>query len=184
MSETNAMGLGQDLGLLSVLRFVRWLAGYRFSCCDFYLIRTDLKSAVGSRLIWLVWHESSIFPETIFKPTGSARPKFRIFFVARFRPCVGRSKIKRVIKLRLFKTADVFVGANRRTECKIFVVAFGQFVRIVSTFNLATSRSYFEDYTYIFSAEERLFCDFGLYEAADKSINVCRFSKRVLRLLR
>uniref|UniRef100_A0A0D3BG40 Uncharacterized protein n=1 Tax=Brassica oleracea var. oleracea TaxID=109376 RepID=A0A0D3BG40_BRAOL len=27
--------------------------------------------------------------------------------------------IKRVIRLRLFKTADVFVGANRRTECKI-----------------------------------------------------------------
>ncbi|CDY68921.1 BnaCnng61060D [Brassica napus] len=26
---------------------------------------------------------------------------------SRFHPCVGRSKIKRVIKLRLFKTADV-----------------------------------------------------------------------------
>ncbi|KAF2540093.1 hypothetical protein F2Q68_00030975 [Brassica cretica] len=129
MSETNAMGLGHDLSLLSVLR----LSAYMTS---------------------------------------------------RFRPCVGRSKIKRVIKLRLFKTADVFVGANRRTECKVFVVAFGQFVRIVSTFNLATSRSYFEDYTYIFGAEERLFCDFGPYEAADKSLNVCRFSKRVLRLLR
>ena len=102
----------------------------------------------------------------------------------RFRPCVGRSKIKRVIKLRLFKTTDVFVGPNRRPECKIFVVAFGQFVRIVSTFNLATSRSYFEDYTYIFGAEEGLFCDFGPYEAADKSLNICRFSKRVLRLLR
>ncbi|KAF2535629.1 hypothetical protein F2Q68_00020229 [Brassica cretica] len=49
---------------------------------------------------------------------------------------------------------------------------------------LATSRSYFEDYTYIFGAEERLFCDFGPYEAADKSLNVCRFFKRVLRLLR
>ncbi|KAF3549008.1 hypothetical protein DY000_02008284 [Brassica cretica] len=104
--------------------------------------------------------------------------------LARFRPCVGHSKIKRVIKLRLFKTADVFVVANRRTECKVFVVALGQFVCIVSTFNLATSRSYFEDYTYIFSAEEGLFCDFGLYKAADKSINVCRFSKRVMRLLR
>ena len=89
-----------------------------------------------------------------------------------------------MIKLRLFKTADVFVGANQRTECKVFVVAFGQFVRIVSTFNLATFRSYFEDYTYIFGAEERLFGHFGPYEAADKSINVCRFSKRVLRLLR
>ncbi|KAF3509246.1 hypothetical protein F2Q69_00007553 [Brassica cretica] len=112
------------------------------------------------------------------------RDRFSAYMTSRFRPCVGRSKIKRVIKLRLFKTADVFVGANRRTECKVFVVALGQFVRIVSTFNLATSRSYFEDYTYIFSAEERLFCDFGPYEAADKSINVCRFSKRVMRLLR
>uniref|UniRef100_A0A0D3BYF0 Uncharacterized protein n=1 Tax=Brassica oleracea var. oleracea TaxID=109376 RepID=A0A0D3BYF0_BRAOL len=28
----------------------------------------------------------------------------------------GHSKIKRVIKLRSFKTADVFIGANRRTE--------------------------------------------------------------------
>ena len=128
MFETNAMGLGQDLGLLSVLRFVRWLAGYRFSCCNFYLIRTDLKSAIGSRLIRLVWYELSIFPEKIFKPTGNARPKFRIFFVVRFRPCAGRLKIKRVIRLfvsiknynkRLFKTADVFFGANQRTECKI-----------------------------------------------------------------
>ncbi|KAG5410918.1 hypothetical protein IGI04_007237 [Brassica rapa subsp. trilocularis] len=35
------------------LRIVRWLAGYRFSCCDFFLIRIDLKSAIGSRLIRL-----------------------------------------------------------------------------------------------------------------------------------
>ena len=150
MSETNAMGLGKDLGLLSVLRFVRWLTGYRFSCYDFYLIRTVLKSAIGSRLIWLVWHEPSIFPETIFKPTGSARPKFWIFFAARFRPCVGRSKIKRVSKLRFFKTADAFVGANRRTGCRVFVVVVGQFLRIVSNFNLATSRSCLEDYTKYF----------------------------------
>ncbi|KAF3593671.1 hypothetical protein DY000_02021669 [Brassica cretica] len=100
------------------------------------------------------------------------RDRFSAYMTSRFRPCLGRSKIKRVIKLRLFKTADVFVGANRRTGCKVFVVAFGQFVRIVSTFNLATSRSYFEDYTYIFGAEERLFCDFGPYEAADKSLNI------------
>ena len=124
MLETNAMGLGQDLGLLSLLRFVRWLAGYRFSCCDFYLIRTDLKSTIGSRLIWLVWHESSIFPEIIFKPTGSARPKFWIF-LACFHPCVGCSRIKRVIELRLFKAAGVFVGANRRTECKYLSGFYG-----------------------------------------------------------
>ncbi|KAG2255755.1 hypothetical protein Bca52824_075049 [Brassica carinata] len=60
--------------------------------------------------------------------------------LARFRPCVGRSKIKRVIKLRLFKTADAFIGANRRTGRKD--------------------------------------------EATDKSLNVRRFSRRVLRLLR
>ena len=63
-------------------------------------------------------------------------------------------------------------GPIDERSVRFLVVAFGQFVRIVSTFNLATSRSYFEDYTYIFSAEERLFCDFGPYEAADKSINV------------
>ncbi|KAF3504628.1 hypothetical protein F2Q69_00040932 [Brassica cretica] len=91
--------------------------------------------------------------------------------LARFHPCVGRSKIKRVIKLHLFKTDDVFVGANRRTECKVFVVAFGQFVRIVSTFNLARSHSYFEDYTYIFGAEEGLFCDFGPPEAAEAQVS-------------
>ena len=74
-------------------------------------------------------------------------------------------------------------GLIDERSVRFFVVAFGQFVRIVSIFNLATSRSYFEDYTYIFGAEVRLFCDFGPYEAASKSINVCRFSRRVLRLL-
>ena len=74
-------------------------------------------------------------------------------------------------------------GPIDERSVRFVVVAFGQFVRIISIFNLATSRSYFEDYTYIFGAEERLFCNFGPCEAADKSINVCRFSKRVLRLL-
>ena len=54
---------------------------------------------------------------------------------------------------------------------RFVVVAFGQFVRIISIFNLATSRSYFEDYTYIFGAEERLFCDFGPYEAAESQVS-------------
>ena len=75
-------------------------------------------------------------------------------------------------------------GPIDERSVRFFVVAFGQFVRIVSTFNLATSHCYFEDYTYIFGTEARLFRDFGPYEAADKSLNVCRFSKRVLRLLR
>ena len=74
-------------------------------------------------------------------------------------------------------------GPIDERSVRFVVVAFGQFVRIISIFNLATSRSYFEDYTYIFGAEVRLFCDFGPYEAAGKSINVCRFSRRVLRLL-
>ncbi|KAF2569948.1 hypothetical protein F2Q68_00026473 [Brassica cretica] len=51
--------------------------------------------------------------------------RFKKSAIVRFRPCVGSSKIKRVIKLRLFKTADVFVGANRRMEYKVFVVTFG-----------------------------------------------------------
>ncbi|KAF3536930.1 hypothetical protein F2Q69_00022658 [Brassica cretica] len=38
------------------------------------------------------------------------RERFSAYMTSRLRPCVGRSKIKRVIKLRLFKTADVFVG--------------------------------------------------------------------------
>ncbi|KAG5400094.1 hypothetical protein IGI04_014701, partial [Brassica rapa subsp. trilocularis] len=46
MLETSALGLGQDLGLLSVLRFMR------------------------------------ISPETIFKPTRSAGPKFWVSFIA------------------------------------------------------------------------------------------------------
>ena len=72
-------------------------------------------------------------------------------------------------------------GPIDERSVRLVVVAFGQFVRIISIFNLAMSRSYFEDYTYI--AEVRLFCDFGPYEAAGKSINVFRFSRRVLRLL-
>ena len=122
MLETSMLGLGQDLGLLSVLRFMQWLAGYRFSCCDFNLVRTDLKSAIGSRVIWLVWHESSISPEIIFKPTKSARPKFRIFFYSALlslcRMFEDHLFLGRMIRVCLFKTADAFVWANRRAWCK------------------------------------------------------------------
>ena len=65
--------------------------------------------------------------------------------------------IKRVIELWLFKTAGVFVGTNRRTACKYFVgfmVAFGRLFAEVLIFNLPTSRSCFEDCTYILGAEE------------------------------
>ncbi|KAG5393235.1 hypothetical protein IGI04_023198 [Brassica rapa subsp. trilocularis] len=65
------------------LRFVRLLAGYRFSCCDFFLTRTDLNALLSF--------------------------------------CWTFLKIKRVIGLRLFKTAGVFVGANRRTGCKAII---------------------------------------------------------------
>ncbi|KAF3584537.1 hypothetical protein F2Q69_00030852 [Brassica cretica] len=75
--ETSALGLGQDLGLLSVLRFYAVTSRLTIFLLRFNLIRTDLKFAIGSRLITLVWHESSISPETFFKPTGSARPKFQ-----------------------------------------------------------------------------------------------------------
>ena len=86
---------------------------------------------------------------------------FRFFFVARFYPCVGCSRIKGVIGLRLFKTAGVFVEANRRTGCKYlvgFMVAFGQLFAEDSIFNLAMSRCCFEDCTYILGAEEWLLC--------------------------
>ena len=155
MLETSVLGLGQDLGLLSVLRFMRWLAGYRFSCCDFNLIRTDLKSAIGSRLIRLVWYESSISPDTNFKQTVSAWPKFQIFYIARFYPCVGYLRI-RMIRVHLFKMADVFVGASRRAGCKYslkFYCRVWTVIRIVSILTLATSRCYFEDYAFVLSSE-------------------------------
>ncbi|KAF2610690.1 hypothetical protein F2Q70_00012439 [Brassica cretica] len=144
----------------------------------------------------------------LLRLTEAARPRFTLgfkvcavtsrlsIFLLRFLPYLYRFKvrdrfsaymtcmIKRVIKLRLFKMADAFVVANRRTGCKVFVVVVGQFVRIVSNFNLATSRGCFKDYTKFFGAEERLFSDFGQDEAADKSLNVRGFSRRVLRLLR
>ena len=87
MLETSALGLGHDLGLLSVFRFMRWLADCWFICRNFNLIRNDLKSAIGSRLTRLVWYESSIFPEIIFKPTGRARPKFLVSFIVLLSLC-------------------------------------------------------------------------------------------------
>ncbi|KAF2598102.1 hypothetical protein F2Q68_00010427 [Brassica cretica] len=65
------------------------------------------------------------------------------------------------------------------SRLSIFLLRF-----LPDSYRFKVRDSYFEDYTYIFSAEEGLFCDFGPYEPVDKSINVCRFSKRVPRLLR
>ncbi|KAF3566352.1 hypothetical protein DY000_02018044 [Brassica cretica] len=55
MLETSALGLGQDLGLLPVLEGAMTNSTYvsRFS---FILIHTDLKSAIGSRLIRLRYY--------------------------------------------------------------------------------------------------------------------------------
>ncbi|KAG5400378.1 hypothetical protein IGI04_014985 [Brassica rapa subsp. trilocularis] len=93
MFETRALGLGQDLGLLSV------------KVC-----------AVTSRLSFFLLR---------FLP-DSHRFKVRDMFSA-YMTCMRSFvlvldvlKIKRVIELRLFKTAGVFVGANRRTGCKVF----------------------------------------------------------------
>ena len=61
-----------------------------------------------------------------------------------------------MIRLRLFKTAGVFVGANRRTECKYLLEFYGRVRTVVcrvSDFNLAKSRCYFEDYTYVLKDE-------------------------------
>ncbi|KAG5393504.1 hypothetical protein IGI04_023467 [Brassica rapa subsp. trilocularis] len=95
MFETRALGLGQDLGLLSV------------KVC-----------AVTSRLSFFVLR---------FLPDSY---RFKRAFVL----VLDVLKIKRVIELRLFKTAGVFVGADRRTGCKVLVVTFGQFVRIIFEF--------------------------------------------------
>ena len=61
-----------------------------------------------------------------------------------------------MIKVRLFKTADVFVRANRRVGCKYslkFYCRVWTVVRIVLILTLATARFYFEDYTFVLSSE-------------------------------
>ncbi|KAG5374391.1 hypothetical protein IGI04_042308 [Brassica rapa subsp. trilocularis] len=115
MFETRALGLGQDLGLLSV------------KVC-----------AVTSRLSFFLLR---------FLP-DSYRFKVRDRFSA-YMTCMVR--IEHLLRVN-WKTASVFVGANRRTGCKVLVVAFGQFIMI--------------------------FMIFGPDEAADKSLNV---SRRVLK---
>ncbi|KAG5393749.1 hypothetical protein IGI04_023712 [Brassica rapa subsp. trilocularis] len=115
MFETRALGLGQDLGLLSV------------KVC-----------AVTSRLSFFLLR---FLPDSYrFK----VRDRFSAYMtcMVRIEHLLRRAfvlvldvlKIKRVIELRLFKTASVFVGANRRTGCKFLVVAFGQFMIIFTIF--------------------------------------------------
>ncbi|KAF3505057.1 hypothetical protein F2Q69_00042736 [Brassica cretica] len=78
MLETSALGLGQDLGLLSVSDFVRY--------------------------------ESSISPETIFKPTGSAGPKFRSVRFRRSEEVILEASLatSRDANGCFFLTADLF----------------------------------------------------------------------------
>ncbi|KAG5384422.1 hypothetical protein IGI04_035892 [Brassica rapa subsp. trilocularis] len=93
MFETIALGLGQDLGLLSV------------KVC-----------AVTSRLSFFLLR---FLPDSFrFK----VRDRFSAYMTCMraFVLVLDVLKIKRVIELRLFKTASVFVGANRRTGCKMF----------------------------------------------------------------
>ena len=62
-----------------------------------------------------------------------------------------------MIRLRLFKTAGVFVGANRRVGCKYslrFLWSRSYSCLQSFEFNLATSRCCFEDYTYVLGVEE------------------------------
>ena len=58
--------------------------------------------------------------------------------------------------MRLFKTADVFVGASQRAGCKYslkFYCRVWTVVRIVLILTLATSRCYFKGYTFVLSSE-------------------------------
>ena len=83
-----------------------------------------------------------------------------------------------MIGLRLFKTAGVFVGANRRTGCKVF----GGRVRTIclalsSNFNLLRRLAViFEDYACIFACL-RGDTFFGPDEAAD----ACKLKHRRFR---
>ncbi|WZZ79450.1 hypothetical protein YC2023_100022 [Brassica napus] len=53
----------------------------RDQCC------AGFRSAIGSRLIRLVWLEPSISPRIIFKPPGSADQKFWVSFIALLSLC-------------------------------------------------------------------------------------------------
>ena len=91
--------------------------GLHISICDLNLIRTNLNSAIGSRLIRLVRYELSISSKTISK-SQKCWPKILDFFIARY---LSLSDVrvtipaKRKVGFRFFKTAKVFAGANQRT---------------------------------------------------------------------
>ena len=62
--------------------------GLYIPICDLNLIRSDLKSEIGSRLIGLVWYESSISPKKISK-SRKWWPKILDFFYSALFILVG-----------------------------------------------------------------------------------------------
>ena len=130
MFETRALGLGQDLGLLSVkvyavtsrLSFflLRFLPdSHRFKVRDMFSAYMTCMVRI-EHLLRIIWKCSTKILDFCCSALLSL--------------CWTFLKIKRVIKLRLFKTAGVFVGANQRPGCKVLVVVFGQFVCIIFEF--------------------------------------------------
>ncbi|KAG5397786.1 hypothetical protein IGI04_019600 [Brassica rapa subsp. trilocularis] len=106
MFETRALGLGQDLGLLSVKVCAVT------SRLSFFLLRFLPDS-----------HRFKVRDMFSAYMTCMVRIEhlLRINWNALLSLCWTFLKIKRVIGLRLFKTAGVFVGANRRTGCKMII---------------------------------------------------------------
>ncbi|KAG5411274.1 hypothetical protein IGI04_007593 [Brassica rapa subsp. trilocularis] len=106
MFETRALGLGQDLGLLSVKVCAVT------SRLSFFLLRFLPDS-----------HRFKVRDMFSAYMTCMVRIEhlLRINWNALLSLCWTFLKIKRVIELRLFKTAGVFVGANRRTGCKMII---------------------------------------------------------------
>ncbi|KAG5393395.1 hypothetical protein IGI04_023358 [Brassica rapa subsp. trilocularis] len=142
MFETRALGLGQDLGLLSVKVCAVT------SRLSFFLLRFLPDS-----------HRFKVRDMFSAYMTCMVRIEhlLRINWNALLSLCWTFLKIKRVIGLRLFKTAGVFVGANRRTGCKVF----GGRVRTIC---LALS----SNFNFLRRLAVIIFTIFGPDEAADE----------------
>ncbi|KAG5411506.1 hypothetical protein IGI04_007825 [Brassica rapa subsp. trilocularis] len=142
MFETRALGLGKDLGLLSVKVCAVT------SRLSFFLLRFLPDS-----------HRFKVRDMFSAYMTCMVRIEhlLRINWNALLSLCWTFLKIKRVIGLRLFKTAGVFVGANRRTGCKVF----GGRVRTIC---LALS----SNFNFLRRLAVIIFTIFGPDEAADE----------------
>ncbi|KAF2533053.1 hypothetical protein F2Q70_00029983 [Brassica cretica] len=107
-----------------------------------------------------------------------ARPRFTLgfkvcavtsrlsVFLLRFLPDSYRFKVRDRARPRFTLGFKVCAVTSRLS---VFLLRF-----LPDSYRFKVRDSYFEDYTYIFGAEVRLFCDFGPYEAAGKSINSLR----------